>query len=211
MKGAKRMKWRTALAVVLLATTVLVSSGCIVKMSSDPHYSADGKKLNPFAWVNTDENVSVVVGTKISRHSRSDSVLPLQILVRNRSAEVISIDAANFVIRDEYGIEHLPVAPGEIRSIYNRVNFDYELANTTEFIGLLNSGMGVNDNIVANFYPNNSNRIVFDRFDMPPNTRMVDILYYEIEDWPRMKGGLTMVVKNLRDKPPLEVKFSLAQ
>lgn len=205
------MKLRKALAAALLATAVLASSGCIVKMSTDPQYTADGKKLNPFAWVNTDENVSVVVGTKISRHSRSDSVLPLQILVRNRSSDTISIDAANFVVRDEYGIEHPPVAPGEIKAIYNRVNFDYELANTTEFIGLLNSGMGVNDNIVSNFYPNNSNRIVFDRFDMPPNTRMVDILYYEIEDWRRMKGGLTMVVKNLRDKPPLEVKFALAQ
>ena len=57
------------------------------------------------------ENVSVVVGTKISRHSRSDEVLPLQILVRNNSSEIIHIEAANFVLRDEYGIEHPPVPP----------------------------------------------------------------------------------------------------
>jgi len=181
------MRPRITLTAALLVTAVLISGGCLVKLSSDP------------------QNVSVVVGTKIARHSRSDSVLPLQILVRNNSAGTIHIDAGNFVIRDEYGIEHLPVAPGQIRSIYKRVSFDYELANTTEFIGLLNSGMGQAGNLRANFYPNNSDRMIFDRFDMPSVSRMVDILYYEIEDWPRMKGTLTMVVKNLRDRPPLEV------
>jgi len=204
------MRPRTAIPAALLVAAVLISGGCLVKMSSDPHHAADGRKLNPFAFVSTSENVSVVVGTKIARHSRSDSVLPLQILVRNRSADTVHIDAANFAIRDEYGIEHPPVAPGEIKSIYNRVNFDYELANTTEFIGLLNSGMGTSGNILANFYPNNSNRIVLDHFDMPANSRMVDILYYEIEDWPRMTGTLTMVVKNLRDKPPVEVPFTVS-
>jgi hypothetical protein len=189
---------------------VLISGGCLVKLSSDPQHSADGRKLNSFAYVSTDENVSVVVGTKIARHSRSESVLPLQILVRNNSSDTIHVEAGNFVIRDEYGIEHAPVPPEQIKSIYNRVNFDYELANTTEFIGLLNSGMGQNENLPANFYPNNTNRIVLDRFDMPSNSRMVDILYFEIEDWKLMTGTLTMVVKNLRDRPPVEVPFAVS-
>lgn len=204
------MRRKSALTAALLAAAVLISGGCLVKLSSDPHHAADGRKLNPFAYVSTDQNVSVVVGTKIARHTRSDSVLPLQILVRNNSADTIHIDAANFVIRDEYGIEHAPVPPGQIRAIYSRVNFDYELANTTEFIGLLSSGMGQSGNLRANFYPNNSDRIIFDHFDMPSVSRMVDILYYEIEDWPRMKGTLTMVVKNLRDSPPLEVPFAVS-
>jgi hypothetical protein len=204
------MRRRTTLTATLLVAAVLISTGCLVKLSSDPQHTADGRKLNPFAYVSSDENVSVVVGTKLSRHSRSDSVLPLQILVRNNSAEIIHIDAANFVIRDEYGIEHPPVPPEQIKSIYNRVNFDYELANTTEFIGLLNTGMGANENLRANFYPNNTDRIVIDRFDMTSVSRFVDILYYEIEGWPRMKGTLTMVVKNLRDRPPIEVPFSVA-
>jgi len=205
------MRPRITLTAALLVTAVLISGGCLVKLSSDPHHATDGRKLSPFAYVSTDENVSVVVGTKIARHSRSDSVLPLQILVRNNSSGTIHIDAANFIIRDEYGIEHTPVAPGQIRSIYKRVSFDYELANTTEFIGLLNSGMGQAGNLRANFYPNNSDRMIFDHFDMPSVSRMVDILYYEIEDWPRMKGTLTMVVKNLRDRPPLEVPFVVSQ
>ncbi len=198
------------MTAALLMTAVLISGGCLVKLSSDPQHTADGRKLNPYAYVSTDENVSVVVGTKLSRNSRSDSVLPLQILVRNNSAEIVHIEAANFVLRDEYGIEPPPVPPAQIRAIYNRVNFDYELANTTEFIGLLNSGLGANDNIRANFYSNNADRMVLDRFDMTSSSRFVDILYYEIEDWKLMKGTLTMVVKNLRDRPPLEVPFGVA-
>ncbi len=205
------MKPITLLAAVLLVVTALTSGGCLVKLSSDPHHSADGRKLNPFAYVTTEQNVSVVVGTKIARHSRSDSVLPLQILVRNNSAETVHIDAANFVLRDEYGIEHPPVPANQIKSIYKRVNFDYELANTTEFIGLLNSGMGDAGNLRATFYSNNQDRMVIDTFDMPSSSRIVDILYYEIEDWPRQKGTLTMVVKNLRDMPPLEVPFSVGR
>lgn len=198
------------MTAALLMTVVLISGGCLVKMSSDPQHTADGRKLNPYAYVSTDENVSVVVGTKLSRHSRSDSVLPLQILVRNNSSEIVHVEAANFVLRDEYGIEHPPVPPAQIRAIYNRVNFDYELANTTEFIGLLNSGLGPNDNLRANFYSNNADRLVFDRFDMTSSSRFVDILYYEVDDWKWMKGTLTMVVKNLRDRPPLEVPFGVA-
>jgi hypothetical protein len=198
------------MTAALLMTAVLISGGCLVKLSSDPQHTADGRKLNPYAYVSTDENVSVVVGTKLSRNSRSDSVLPLQILVRNNSAEIVHIEAANFVLRDEYGIEHPPVPPAQIKSIHNRVNFDYELANTTEFIGLLNSGLGANDNLRANFYSNNADRMILDRFDMTSGSRFVDILYYEIEDWKLMKGTLTMVVKNLRDRPPLEVPFGVA-
>lgn len=204
------MRRKTALTAALLVAAVLVSSGCLVKLSSDPHHAADGRKLNPNAYVSTDENVSVVVGTKLARHSRSDSVLPLQILVRNNSSEILHVEAANFVLRDEFGIDHPPVPPAQIKPIYKRVNYDYELANTTEFIGLLNSGMGLNDNILSNFYPNNSNRLVLDRFDMPSVSRFVDILYYEVEGWRRMTGTLTMVVKNLRDRPPIEVTFSVA-
>lgn len=204
------MRRRTALTAALLVAAVLISGGCLVKLSSDPQHTADGRKLNPFAYVSTDENVSVVVGTKLARHSRSDSVLPLQILVRNNSAEVLHVAAANFVLRDEYGIDHPPVPPAQIKSIYNRVNFDYELANTTEFIGLLNSGMGSYGNLNSNFYSNNADRIVLDRFDMTSVSRFVDILYYELEDWRRMKGTLTMVVKNLRDRPPIEVPFAVA-
>ena len=69
------MRPKTAMTAALLVAAVLISGGCLVKLSSDPHHSADGRKLNPFAYVSTDENVSVVVGTKISRHSRSDTVL----------------------------------------------------------------------------------------------------------------------------------------
>jgi hypothetical protein len=198
------------MTAALLMTAVLISGGCLVKLSSDPQHTADGRKLNPYAYVSTDENVSVVVGTKLSRNSRSDSVLPLQILVRNNSAEIVHIEAANFVLRDEYGIEHPPVPPAQIKSIHNRVNFDYELANTTEFVGLLSSGIGPNDNLRANFYSNNADRMILDRFDMTSGSRFVDILYYEIEDWKLMKGTLTMVVKNLRDRPPLEVPFGVA-
>ncbi len=204
------MRRRTALTAALLVAAVLISGGCLVKLSSDPHHAADGRKLNPFAYVSTDENVSVVVGTKLARHSRSETVLPLQILVRNNSAENIHVEAANFVVRDEYGIEYQPVPPTQLKSIYNRVNYDYELANTTEFIGLLNSGIGLSGNMRANFYSNNADRIIVDKFDMPTVSRFVDILYYEIEDWRRMTGTLTMVVKNLRDRPPIEVPFSVA-
>jgi len=203
------MRRLTAIAAALLVAAVLISGGCLVKLSSDPHHTADERKLNPFAWVTTETNVSVVVGTKISRHSRSETVLPLQILVRNRSANTVHIDATNFVLLDEYGIEHPPVPPERIRSIYKRLNFDYELANTTEFIGLLNSGVGSAGNMRSNFYPNSFDRIVFDRFDMRANTRMVDILYYEIDGWRSMTGTLTMVVKNLRDAPPIEVPFEI--
>jgi len=37
------------------------------------------------------------------------------------------------------------------------------------------------------------------------------MLYYEIPGWRNLNRPLTMVVKNLRDRPPLEVTFTISR
>jgi hypothetical protein len=65
--------------------------------------------------------------------------------------------------------------------------------------------------LASNFYPHGSQRLVIDQLDMPSSSRIVDILYYELPGWQDLETPLILVVKNLRDRPPLEVTFTLTR
>ncbi len=172
---------RKALVSVAVLLLVALAGSCATRRPlRGQQVSGFDKKLSTYAYMESGELVTLIVGTRPARDRDGGSYMPLEIAIANHGMRRLALTLESFTLLDGDGKRYPAASPRELLQGYDMLDFDRNLA---EIEGITFNRFGAMARYPSNFTPTRvitagRSNLVQHYVGLPRHGYIIDFIYF---------------------------------